>query len=209
MYNYFDTIGDDLFKNLVLPAGIDRNTLIDNIMMKSADFEALYSNPLFVQSAIGTWSTKWQRTMQKWYDALQIQYDPLYNYDRTEEIENVRAEGENVKRNENAFAQDHSTSSGSGTTTNKVSAYDSSAFQNHDQADSNTSGNNLSDSLTSTDGETQRNRDEIESHKARMYGNIGVTTSQQMLQSELDIAEWNIYEHITDLFLEEFCIWIY
>ena len=40
-------------------------------------------------------------------------------------------------------------------------------------------------------------------------GNIGVTTSQMMLQSELDIARWNLYEHIADLFCQEFCIMVY
>ena len=44
---------------------------------------------------------------------------------------------------------------------------------------------------------------------ARLYGNIGVTTSQQMLQSELDVARWNVYEQIADLFVDEFCIMIY
>ena len=46
-------------------------------------------------------------------------------------------------------------------------------------------------------------------HEGRIHGNIGVTTSQQMLEAELKIAEWNIYEHITDLFLSEFIIPIY
>lgn len=46
-------------------------------------------------------------------------------------------------------------------------------------------------------------------HDGRIHGNIGVTTSQQMLESELVIAEWNLYEHITDLFLSEFVIPIY
>ena len=41
------------------------------------------------------------------------------------------------------------------------------------------------------------------------FGNIGVTTSQQMLQSELDIARFNIVQQITDLFLSEFCILVY
>ena len=43
----------------------------------------------------------------------------------------------------------------------------------------------------------------------RRSGNIGVTTSQQMLQSEFDIARWNMYEHIADLFCQEFCIMVY
>ena len=51
--------------------------------------------------------------------------------------------------------------------------------------------------------------DYTNTHKARLFGNIGVTTSQQMLQSEFDIARWNMYEHIADLFASEFCIMVY
>lgn len=46
-------------------------------------------------------------------------------------------------------------------------------------------------------------------HTGRLHGNIGVTTSQQMLESELQIAEWNLYDHITDLFLSEFVLPVY
>ena len=46
-------------------------------------------------------------------------------------------------------------------------------------------------------------------HLAHIHGNIGTITSQSMLESELNINAWNIYEHITDLFLTEFVIPIY
>lgn len=46
-------------------------------------------------------------------------------------------------------------------------------------------------------------------HVGHMYGNIGVLTSQQMLGAELQIAEWNMYQHITDLFLQAFTIPVY
>lgn len=232
---------DDLFKNLSIPSGIDKNTLINTILMRAGEFEVLYSNPYFMQDIIGTWSAKWQHTMQKWYDALQIKYDPLNNYDRTEIYTDIRSEGEktsntlkennqnssseNIERNENALGSDSSESTGDGTTTNTVSAYDASTYQPHDQATSDTSGTNISNSLTSTQGETSRNISDINykdadsntdrslessiEHSAHLYGNIGVTTSQQMLESELDIAKWNLYEQIADLFVNEFCIYVY
>ena len=50
---------------------------------------------------------------------------------------------------------------------------------------------------------------QLSGHTGRIHGNIGVTTSQQMLQSELDIARFNIYEEITDLFLKELTIYTY
>lgn len=46
-------------------------------------------------------------------------------------------------------------------------------------------------------------------HDGRVHGNIGVTTSQQMLQQELDLGYWNIYEKATELFLQEFTIPVY
>ena len=46
-------------------------------------------------------------------------------------------------------------------------------------------------------------------HDGRIHGNIGVTTSQQMLQQELDLGYWNIYDKITQLFLQEFVIPVY
>ena len=66
--------------------------------------------------------------------------------------------------------------------------------------------------LTPYDSVKYDNTDTIDTenvHDGRIHGNIGVTTSQQMLQAELDIAQWNIYEHIKDIFMQEFCIMIY
>lgn len=60
------------------------------------------------------------------------------------------------------------------------------------------------DDLTS-----ERTDDLLGEHTGRIHGNIGVTTSQQMLQSELDLGYWNIYQKISDIFLTEFVIPIY
>ena len=43
----------------------------------------------------------------------------------------------------------------------------------------------------------------------RAYGNIGVTTSQQMLEAELNLQEWNLYQHMIDLFKTELLMPIY
>ena len=47
-------------------------------------------------------------------------------------------------------------------------------------------------------------------YDSRIHGNIGVTTSQQMLQSELDlIPKLSLIDYITDDFHIEFCLGIY
>lgn len=77
-----------------------------------------------------------------------------------------------------------------------------------------TTSNTTSAAQESTDDtgrKLSRTEDVTEStaHSIRAYGNIGVTTTQQMLQSERDIVQFNIYDFIADSFKNEFCLLIY
>ena len=184
----------DLFVNLTLPEGIDRDTLLDNILLRCADFEVMYPDNEFLKFSIGAWARKWAPTFERWIDALIIEYDPLENYDRNESWDN------------NGWTTGSSSSQTSGSTgttmTDKVSAYDAGdALTTKDQTE--THGTDSS----SSSGSTSESRGDART--GRIHGNIGVTTSQQMLQSELDLGYWNIYEKITDLFLTEFVIPVY
>ena len=207
--NYMSSSNDDLFKYLNLPAGIDRDTLINNILLRGGEFETLYSDPYFLQNMIGVWSNKWQRTFSKWVKALSVDYEPLYNFDRHELYSDKRTQNESGNRSEIASAYDTSTSTGNGTTSNNVSAYDASTYQPHDQSISDSTGTNTSNANTTATGNDNRNLNEDIIHEGHLYGNIGVMSSQSMLKEELTIQEWNLYEHITDLFLNEFAIYVY
>ena len=229
MSKWMSDHNDDLFANLSTPTGIDRSKLISTILMRGGEFEVLYGDADFIKFLIGVWSDKWQRTMEKWINALLIEYNPLENYDRkedwleTSENKTKRADGssriESIARKEIAQGNDVSESSGDGTTENQVSAYDVATYSNHDKTTSSSSGANTSSSLTDADGKTnsmiidQSNGDisnkEDSLRSGRTHGNIGVTTSQQMLESELDIAKFNVYEEIANLFLTEFVVYTY
>lgn len=73
------------------------------------------------------------------------------------------------------------------------SAYDSSTYQPVDKSTANAD--------TSANAEVVREREE--------HGNIGVTTTQQMIQEERDIADFDLYEIIIDEFKNRFCIMVY
>lgn len=221
LYNYDPTI----FDLMTLPAGIDKDLVRDNILLQSAEFEALYPNPVFVKQAVKRWADKWYFTFEKWVTALAIEYDPLNNYDRYEEYEDTEKEsrkdtGSTTESGNNSATTSNSTtgSSVSGSTTdNNISAYDSATLREDTQqitdstvsdSSSGSSTSSANDSRTGTesrDGTTDRSL----KHKAHLYGNIGVTTSQQMLQSELDVARFNLVDQITDCFITEFCVCVY
>ena len=192
-FNWMQLQNDDLFSKMNLPVGIDKETLIDNILLRAGEFEVLYSNPFVYQSAIGVWSDKHKRTFEKWVNALSMEYNPIENYDRKEEWED--------KSNGNSIGETKGTTSLNSINENKVSAFDSDLYQ-PDSYNSNTSNG-------SDESNTKTNSINNSEHVGHVHGNIGVTTTQQMLESELSLAEWNVYEHITDLFIEEFCIAIY
>lgn len=232
-YQYMNAYNNDLFGLLNLPPGIDKDTLVNNIMLRGGEFEVVYSNPDFYKSAIGLWSNKHYRTFEKWINALNIDYNPLENYDRMEEWSDSGSRTNTgtvsdsgiIKntgtQSTETIGKDNFKGSGNSTSSDEISAYNSNSFQNDkknttnssNSSETNTTTNNTrtdnlseSNSNTRTDNLSEKTNSD---RKGRAHGNIGVTTSQQMLQSELDIAKWNIYEQITDLFLSEFCIMVY
>ena len=197
MNTYFQNAGSDLFEFLDLPEGLTKQTLTDNILLEGGEFEVLYSDPVALKSYIGIWASREQPTFQRWVDALAIDYAPLENYDRHENwTDTLDSDGTSRTIGTN----DTSTS---GTVTSDVSAYDSSGYQPKEKVTtSETVDNDTTENNTST-------LDNTGVHAGRIHGNIGVTTSQQMLESELELGYWNIYSRITDMFLKEFCIMIY
>lgn len=221
LYNYDPTI----FDLMSLPAGVDKDLVRDNILLQSTDFEVLYPDPVFVKQAVKRWADKWYFTFEKWVTALAIQYDPLNNYDRYEEYEDTEKEarkdtGSTTEAGNNSATTSNSTtgSSVSGSTTdNNVSAYDSATMREDTQQITNgtvsdtSSGSSTSSANDSRSGTESRDgtTDRTLKHKAHLYGNIGVTTSQQMLESELQIARFNLVDQITDCFINEFCIRVY
>ena len=212
-YKWMQLNNDDLFQNLTVPSGVDKNKLINTILMNGAEFEVLYGDADFFKFLIGPWSDKWFRTMDRWSKALAIDYEPLENYDRKEEWEDnnntLRADSRN--HTSNTLNQANSTSSGTGSTENKKSAYDSNTYQPFDKSETGSSGSNSTNGLEAATGRENGNELEASNNRrtGRAHGNIGVTTSQQMLQSEIDISKFNLYDEIAALFLTEFCIYTY
>ena len=194
LYNWDNTI----FDKLNVPEVLNKDTLVNNILLRSGEFEVMFADPDFLKDAIGSFSDTWQPTFERWVKALSIEYNPLENYDRKE--------GWSDTRNASESGSSSSSTSGttSSTTTNKVSAYDAGdALTTRDQAQT------YGADGSSSSGSSSSSSHEGTKHDGRIHGNIGVTTSQQMLISELDLGYWNVYEKITDLFLTNFVIPVY
>lgn len=76
---------------------------------------------------------------------------------------------------------------------NKVTGYNSDSLKDAEKTES--------DGTGSDTGTITRVREE--------HGNIGVTTTQQMIKEEREIADFSLYQLIIDDFKERFCVMVY
>ena len=131
-------------------------------------------------------------------DVMKATYNPIENYDNNEETTTtIGAKEENFKKGSNT----DTTEVGKGliTTTSDVTSYESNTFADADKVTTDESARTTTTTLGErTDIRTEK--EHIDIFKKRIHGNIGVTTSQQMIESELELRKRNV---ITE-YLKEF-----
>lgn len=200
LYNYDNSI----FDGLSLPDGINKETLIDKIMIRGGEYESIYTSVPFLKSAISNWSATHRHLIDKWLEVYNKDFEPLENYDR---VEDWTDDGNNTtKGTGTTTGSDKAHAQGNVTGTNTVSAYNTNNLVN----DNGTSQGNTTDTTSSTQtGSTTESNDVTHSkHSGRVHGNIGVTTSMQMYESFwLLMGEYgDIYNAIATLFLQDFVV---
>ena len=193
LYNYDSTLFDDL----LLPAYFDRETLVNTILLAGGEFGVLYPNNTFMKQAISLWSAKNQRYFEKMAELMQAEYAPLENYNRQEKWTDA-GEGSSKSSFNNT-----STGNDTATTENKVSAFNSSDYENRDH--STTTGTDTATDAGTSSGSSEYNN--VREGYAR--GNIGVMSSQDMWRQQLGIIDLSPYDLIAGDFINEFCIKLY
>lgn len=136
----------------------------------------------------------------KEYATLDFEYNPISNYDMTE-TETASGTTSNEKHNTGTVGDvrtENGTSSASGNTENDVYGFNSSNAVNDTASETtssataqNTVNDTRTDNLTETDAGSHS-----DARTLTRSGNIGVTTSQQMIQSERELYLWNFFYKI-------------
>lgn len=229
LYNYRNT----LFNKMAFPDGFTaqlKELTINNILSECAELDIIYPDWDFLNTMIGTWSNIEKPTWDRMYKLSELEYNPIENYNRTE-IETVaddRTEQHSgIDSNQTTGIDTRTTTgnnteghSGSDTTETDKYAYDASTpkpetigqvnfgeriTNNHSTTDSFNHGT----SNMITHGEKIKHDGTVD-RESHIYGNIGVTTSAQMIEGELALApKLNIIKYITQSFKERFCLLIY
>ena len=179
-----------MFEKLTLPEGIDKTLVVDNILHECGDYELLYPDLEFMCSAVDMFAKKWQRTFEKWLAVLSEEYKPLANYDRIEEW------SDSMSTSTSEFASTSTTDSS--ISSEAISAFNSSQMRPNTSAseDVRNYGEQRNDKLDNS----------LSRHDGRIWGNIGVMTTQSILKEEMQVDKINIYDEIMIIFAREFLI---
>ena len=101
LYNWTNDHDEpDLFRDFVVPEEIEKDVVVDAILLKAAPFEILYPDPDVLRQNIGVWSNSriaiWNRWADSWAKAAE--FNQLENFDRTEE-ETIELSGTDENEN--------------------------------------------------------------------------------------------------------------
>lgn len=173
LYQYDNSV----FDGFSPPDGVDKDICVNSILTECAELSLVYTDPETFKTLVSLWSARNSTTWKKLYETTQLEYNPIHNYDRTEEwtdeeTGNANANGENVEQ---------------------AQGFNSGSFEDRAK---NTS--------SSTANSTRNN-----TRTGRAFGNIGVTTTQEMLEAERRTVRFNIVDEIVSDFKKQFCIMVY
>lgn len=204
LYNYDNT----LFDGFNVPDGLVKQIAIDAILMRTRELEILYPDFTYLKNRITIWSNKFQSNWKKLYDTTVLEYNPIENYDRFENWSDVDNETSTSARDNTVKRTSTNEILNSVNVTDQNTAFNAGLADHAKQiTDGDTTENG---SITNTEKENVNDgRNGKHTRIGRAHGNIGVTTSQQMIQSERDLVVFNLYDVIAESFIENFCLMVY
>lgn len=240
LYDLGKNEGIDIFDGLQLPSGspLDRDTLINSIIMRCGLNFPNFADPFVMASAVTIWSAQNQYTFEHIAKIYEASYSPIENYDRYEDMntDHNRTLKDNTtsigKKTENLVTNNHtnddrtSEHSGTDTTTDesKTSAYDDSTYVPENKSTSdlkhgekitdkdNITTNGISNKTTNNNSNTNKGVTEAEKTKQNNHirGNIGVTTADAMQKEEYEfLGKYNPYTFLAGLFENDLTLFIY
>ena len=226
LYEYDNTIFDNL--NLPTAADIttdaekvanpwipDKSDFIAYLCMNLAELELVYPSASIMKQMIGIWSKAHHPEWVQLYNTMLYKYNPIWNKDGTWK-ETRDLDGKN-DRTAGLTVTDTRTYTNlkdvqTGAVEHDVTGYDSNTYSpdTRDKYNDLTNTRNGEDKNVQTIQGTDKYYTEDNGTITREEGgNIGVTTTQAMINEQREIVQFNLYDYITNSFKTTFCILIY
>ena len=201
LMNLYDA-DTSLLDQLALPEKINRDDFIGRMMLDIGEQEVCITNPKIMKIGIGVWSRGRLPIWEKLAAVQDLEYNPIWNVDGTVTHEGSDSDSRTYGRERSEdITRDTDTE-----TIGQISADNSESWSNDTKT-------NTEEDETIGTAETiadTENRSGSDAWTETRTGNIGVTTTQKMLNEEVEFwGSYDIINYIIHDFAKEFCLLVF
>lgn len=198
-------INPHLWDGFRVPGDVDRQTVIDNIKLETSEMSVLYPDAETMQFAIKNWTDKNYSVWSELWETLQYEYNPIHNYDREGHWKDKNTE-RHVETPDLTTKDDYQRNLANDTTVNNsIAAYNNGlADSSRDVSHSVDTGN--SSNTNKRSGTIKNDADDVLQHDEHVYGNIGVTSTQQLIEAQRRVVQFNLIDYIVNDYKRHLCI---
>lgn len=177
----------------------------ESFLLRFGEMTPIYQKPELLKLAIANVAKTLKWSIDKLYNVTLLEYNPIENYDRIEKETDITNDTTDNTQNIGLQTVTAENQTGATTTTpNTVTEHNVSAFNEttYQPSEKETNTGSVTESHDKDSGTTTTTKEpDVQhmtykrdyNHDLRVHGNIGVTTSQQMMESEIDLVTKNNY----------------
>lgn len=182
-----------MLDGILLPDALDRDLLIENLLVETGELGLVYWDLEFIRRRVSAWSRKRLAVWNELEKTLHYEYNPIHNYDRMEDRGLITTDDRETTvvshtgENGNQIEMKNGYNAGSQVQAGEDIVKNNQDFDRQDQDDN-----------THQESETLYAR-----------GNIGVMSTQDLIEQQRNIVQFSVYDYIIQDFKQEFCVMVY
>lgn len=196
---------DEVFSDIVIPNGMDKETLVNTIFDRCMLYQPLYVDMPILNSIIRNFFKKNLTNFEKLWYLYNLEYEKDYNPIWNKDGTYTEKESYSNTRNDEVLSSSSTDSNSTDGTVEQVAPYDTSSWQNRDKTDTRSTQN-----IDNSGKQNEKHSEDFnKTFEHKEQGNIGITTTMTMIKEEMEAhsdTKYNVYDIIALKFYDELFI---
>lgn len=205
MYNWDNSLLSQIGQGI--SEQINPTLLQNHILYRYGDYAVIITDIDFLKQSINNWcminTEKWKNL----FSTTQYDYNPIHNYDRIEEVTETINTTDSTTAEKNTTNTNTNSSNQNGNSQTSKAAFNAVTSATMQPVENSQNSQEMSGTSSDTYNDTatyENTGSNTRTLNTKTQGNIGVTTTQEMIQAERDILQYNLYTVIADEFRDVF-----
>lgn len=199
-FNGMLNVYPNLFNGLQVPATVDKDTVVNALLLDTIELEVLIPNPKIIQQALAIYSAQMLPSWTRYALALGLEYKPLDTDNRSRKLQHQGEDRSTRTPNLTTTGQNN----GQDENIRQVVGFDSAQFQN---AEKNTTSLGTGNTVTSS-GTDSTEASNSYTNTETLTGRAG-RSAQELVQEEITLAQENVTAKIVNDIKGRFCLLVY